>query len=135
MIAEENKAKTLSQIKFVMAINSSKTSFFIIKLLIERSQTKEKLQWTPFLDPVYIMLIKKKYFEDPFFLEYLIVFLKNKLKNWSLRIILSSLNVLLCNWEFFIKYSDFNNHSEGKIYYLLNLVKNFLKNILILIWF
>ena len=70
MITGENKTKTLNQIKFLMAINSTKTSFFIIKLFIELSQTSERLPMTPFLDPVYILLIKKKYFEDPFYLEY-----------------------------------------------------------------
>lgn len=70
MITGENKTKTVNQIKFLMAINSTKTSFFIIKLFIELSQTSERLPMTPFLDPVYILLIKKKYFEDPFYLEY-----------------------------------------------------------------
>lgn len=66
---EENKKKILSQMKFLMAINASKTSVLTIKFFIELSQPNEKLQMPGFLDPLYIMLIKKKYFEDPFFLE------------------------------------------------------------------
>ena len=72
IIALENKTKTYQQIKFLMAFNSTKTSFFIIKLFIEQSQTNLKLTQTSFLDPCYIMLIKKKYFEEPFFLEYIL---------------------------------------------------------------
>lgn len=54
------------QIKFLMSINSTKTAFFFIKSLLE--EYPEKV-FSYFLDPSYIILIKKKYFMDPYFLE------------------------------------------------------------------
>lgn len=54
------------QMKFLMSINSTKTAFFFIKLLLEENSEKVS---SYFLDPSYIILVKKKYFMDPYFLE------------------------------------------------------------------